>query len=52
MVLFYKVHQKKNQLLNYLNEEITHMKTTFKLIPNGVLKGLDKLTSRMEEKKR
>ena len=44
-----KVHQKKNQLLKYLNRESTHTKATFKAIPNGVLNRLAKITSGTEE---
>ena len=47
--LEFKVHQKKNQLLKYLNKESTQTKATFKAIPNRVLNGLAKLTSRTEE---
>ena len=47
--LEFQIHRKKNQLLKYLNKEITHMKATFKAIPNGLLKILAKLTSRTEQ---
>ena len=48
--LEFQVHQKKNQLLNYLNKESTHTKATFKPIPNWVLNRLAKLASITEEK--
>ena len=44
-----QVHRKKNQLLKYLNKEITHTEATLKAIPNGVLNRLAKLTPRTEE---
>ena len=44
-----QVHQKKNQMLKYLNKEITHTKVTFKDFPSGVLNRLAKLTSITEE---
>ena len=47
--LEFQVHQKKNQLLKYLNKESTNTKTTFKAIPNGVLNRLSKPTSGTEE---
>ena len=47
--LEFQVHRKKNQLLKYLNKEITHKKATLKAIPNGVLNRLAKLTSRTEK---
>ena len=47
--LEFQVHHKKNQLLKYLNKEITHTKDTFKAIPKGVLHRLAKLTSRIEK---
>ena len=48
--LEFQVHQKKNQLLKYLNKEITHTKDTFKSTPNGVLNRLAKIISIMEGK--
>ena len=47
--LKFQVHRKKNQLFNYLNEESTHIKSTFKSIPNGVLNRLDKLILIIED---
>ena len=47
--LGFQVHQKKNQLLKYLNKESTHTKATFKAILNGFLNGSAKLTSRIED---
>ena len=47
--LEFHVHQKKNQLLKYLNKESTQTKTTFKAITNGVLNRLAKLTPRTEK---
>ena len=47
--LEFKFHQKKNQLLKYLNKEITQKEATFKAISNGVLNRLAKITSRTEE---
>ena len=44
--LEFQVHEKKNQLLKYMNKESTHTKATFKAIPNGVLNRLAKLTPR------
>ena len=46
--LKFQVHQKETQLLKYLNKESTHTKATSKEIPNGVLNGLAKLTSRTD----
>ena len=47
--LEFQVHRKKNQLLKYLNKKITHTKSTFKAIPNGVLNRLSKLASIIEK---
>ena len=47
--LKFQFHRKKNQLFNYLNEESTHIKSTFKSIPNGVLNRLDKLILIIED---
>ena len=47
--LEYQVHQKKNQLLKYLNKERTHTKVTFRATPNGFLNRLAKLISILEE---
>ena len=47
--LEFQVHWEKNQLLKYLNKESTHTKAKFKVIPNGVLNRLTKLTSGTEE---
>ena len=48
--LEFQFHQNKNQLLKYLNKEITQKEATFKAISNGVLNMLAKITSRIEEK--
>ena len=45
--LEFQAHQKKNQLIKYLNKESTRTKATFKAISNGVLNRLEKITSRM-----
>ena len=47
--LEFQVHQKKNQVLKYLNKESTHTKSTFKAISNGVINRLAKLTSRIDD---
>ena len=44
--LKFKVHMKPNQVLKYLNSDSTHMPSTFRAIPNGVLQRLSKLTSK------
>ena len=47
--LEFQVHQKEIRLLNYMNKYITHMKATFKTIPNRVLNRTEILISRTED---
>ena len=42
--LKFRVHMKPNQVLKYLNSDSTHMPSTFRAIPSGVLQKLSKLT--------
>ena len=43
--LKFQVHLKPNQKLKYLNADSTHLPSTFRAIPTGVLNRLGKLTS-------
>ena len=43
--LKFQVHLKPNQKLKYLNADSTHLPSTFKAIPAGVINRLSKLTS-------
>ena len=43
--LKFQVHFKSNQKFKYLNANITHVPSTFKAIPAGVINRLSKLTS-------
>ena len=44
--LKFQVHMKPNQKLKYMNGDSTHMPSTFRAIPSGVLGRLNKLTSK------
>jgi len=44
--LKFQVHMKPNQKLKYLNSDSTHMPSTFRAIPSGVLGRLSRLTSK------
>ena len=43
--LRFQVHLKPNQKLKYLNSDSTHLPSTFRAIPSGVLNRLSSLTS-------
>ena len=44
--LKFQIYMKENQKLKYLNSDSTHMSSTFRAIPSGVLGRLSKLTSK------
>ena len=46
--LRFRVHLKPNQKLKYLNNDSTHLPSTFRAIPSGVLNRLSKLTSKSQ----
>ena len=47
--LVFQVHLKPNQKLKYLNEDSTHLPSTFRAIPAGVLNRLSSLTSKSKK---
>ena len=47
--LIFRVHLKPNQKLKYMNSDSTHLPSTFKAIPQGVLARLGKLTSKCKK---
>ena len=47
--LKFQVHLKPNKKIKYLNSDSTHLPSTFKAIPSGVLERLGKITSKSKQ---